>query len=236
MRHVLAPVRNVVLLNAAYEQVSTRDAHTPGILLIHGKTGAGKSTALASLATKHRALYIRAQACWTPSAVLHALALEACVPSHGMRNAQILDGLVRKLSEAQRPVFVDEGDYLLSNSKMLETLRDLHDLTCVPLVVVGMDDFERRILTRPQFARRVLERVEFKPCDLKDTQVLIQAVCEFRLDEALVKKMHKHAKGSIGLMTVALARIELFARINNLKEVTATAWGAREFFLSKGAA
>jgi DNA transposition AAA+ family ATPase len=236
MRHVLAPVRNVVTLNAAYEQVLNRDAHTPGILLIHGQTGSGKSTALASLATKYRALYLRAQACWTTSAVLHALAKEACVPSQGLRNAQILEGLIQKLSEEQRPVFVDEGDYLLSNSKMLETLRDLHDMTSVPLVVVGMDDFERRILTRPQFARRVLERVEFKPCDLKDTQTLIHAVCECRMDDALVKKIHKTAKGSIGLMTVALARIEYFARVNGLKEVTAAAWGTRDLFLSKGAA
>ena len=35
-------------------------------------------------------------------------------------------------------IIVDEVDYLLSDFKTIETLRDLHDETGIPIVLVGM--------------------------------------------------------------------------------------------------
>jgi DNA transposition AAA+ family ATPase len=232
MRHVIAPVKNVERLSGAYGALSERDSGVPGIGLLYGFTGAGKSTAAALLINRVNGVFVRAAAVWTPSTMLGAIAMELGGEPGG-KNAQQLGFITERLAMSGRPLFVDEADYLLTNIKMLETLRDIHDITGVPLVLIGMAGIERRITHRAQFSRRISQWVEFKPLDLFDARTLADAVCEVNLNDDLVGKLHSAASGSIGLMTVGLARIEAVAKGQGWDTVDAKAWGDKQFFLSR---
>lgn len=232
MKHLVAPVKNVTRLSVAFQALADRDYGVPGIGLLYGFTGAGKTTAVTQLINRNNGVYVRANAVWTPSAMLSTIVNELGGVSMG-KNAQMVSFIVEQLAISGRPLFVDEADYLLPNLKMLETLRDLHDMAGTPVVLIGMDGIQRRIISRQQFTRRITQWVEFKPLDDEDGRTLTDAVCEVKVQDDLVEKLRDAAKGSVGLMTVGLSRIEAFAKSQGFSDIDAARWGKRDFFLGK---
>jgi DNA transposition AAA+ family ATPase len=230
MRNRLAPTKNVAALQLAFEALASRDVGVPGMGLVYGYTGAGKTTAVTWLVNRTRGVYVRANSGWTPAAMLAKVMQElGAEPFH--RRAAMVDFIATTLTDQQRPLFVDECDYLLRNVAMLDSLRDLHDLSGTPVVLVGMQGIERRLVHRPQLSRRISHWVEFHPSDMDDAKTLAQTVCEVELDADLIARIHRESKGSIGLMSVGLSRVEAFAKANGLKAMTETIWGARKLFL-----
>jgi len=233
MRNQLAVVKNVVALRSAFEALASRDAGVPGMGLVFGNTGFGKTTAIAWLVNQTNGIYVRAHATWTPSAMLGAVMQEiGAAPLHS-RNFAMVDHITAKLALDNRPLFVDEADYLFSNLKMLETLRDIHDTSGAPVLMIGMEGIEKRLVHRKQLARRMSQWIEFLPADLRDARTLTDTVCEVEIGDDMLEHLHTEAKGNVGLMTVGLARIEALAKANGWKKLDLDHWGARQLFLSR---
>ena len=57
----------------------------------------------------------------------------------------MLSFIVEKLTLSGHPLFVDESDYLTENRKMLETLRDIHDVSQVPVIMIGMNEIAGKL-------------------------------------------------------------------------------------------
>ena len=127
MRNTLAITRNVAALQVAYRTLEARDVGVPGMGLVHGYTGAGKTTAISWLVNKTRGVYVRAAATWTSSAMLGRIMVELGREPLARGGAAMVEHITGALADARRPLFVDEADYLLRDLKMLETLRDIHD-------------------------------------------------------------------------------------------------------------
>ncbi len=232
MRHQIAHVKNIKLLYQAGEALRTRAPGVPGIGLLWGPTGFGKTTAAAWYANQCNALYVRAVATWTPSSMLGALMRE--LDSQPMsRCADMVAFIVERLALENRPVFVDEADYLLSK-KLLETLRDLHDLSNAPLILIGMADFRRKVIHREQLAGRIAQWVEVRAADIDDARALATACCEVEVADDLLKDLQRETRGSMRGMTVGLDRIEAVARKLGKDRMTAKDWGNREFTLPHG--
>lgn len=234
MKKRLAIVKNVLSLQLAYESLASRDVGIPGMGLVHGFTGAGKTTAIAWLVNQTNSVYVRAQAAWTPTAMLGSIMRELSAQPLGSRqgSALMVAHIIEALGGASRALFVDEGDYLFQNLRMLETLRDIHDCAGVPVVIIGMEGIERRMTHRRQLARRISQWVQFLPADLADARTLADTVCEVDIDDDLLSVIHAEARGNVGLMTVGLARVEALAKANDWDRVCATQWGRRQLFLT----
>lgn len=231
MRNKLALTKNVAALQVAFEALVSRDVGVPGMGLVHGYTGAGKTTAVTRLVNRTRGVYVRATSGWTAASMLARIMVElGAEPFH--RRAAMLEFVAAQLAQQQRPLFVDECDYLLKNPAMLDGLRDIHDMSGSPVVLVGMRGIERRLMHKPQLARRISHWVEFLPSDLEDARTLADTVCEVQLDDELIARIHAEANGSIGLMVVGLARVEALAKANGWKLISDSLWGRRKLFLS----
>ncbi len=234
MRTRIAQVSNIRVLFAAAETLRTRAPGVPGIGLIWGASGFGKTTAITWLANQPRvnAVYVRAMATWTPTAMLGAIMRELDAEPRP-RCAAMIDFIVGALAREDRPLFVDEADYLAENRKLLDTLRDLHDMATTPLILIGMKDFQRRVMNREQLAGRVSQWVEFQPADLKDARTLCDEVCEVRVADDLLAALHKSCGGSMRGLVVGLSRIEHLARKHALPTVKLADWNGQPFTLSK---
>lgn len=230
MRNKLAPTKNVASLQIAFEGLATRDRGVPGMGLVYGYTGAGKTTAITALVNKTRGVYVRATSQWTPTAMLTTVMRELEADPLFRRQA-MLDYITEQLAATQRPLFVDEADYLLKDGDMLEALRDVHDLSGAPVVLIGMANIEKRLVHKKQLARRISHWVEFLPSDLDDARTLASTVCEVGIDDELLTRLHAEAKGSIGNMVVGMARIEALAKANGWKSVSGESWGDRKLFI-----
>ena len=231
MHNKMAIVKNVLNLQAAYNALMSRDPGIPGMGLVYGFTGAGKTTSIAWLVTQNNGVFVRAGATWTPTAMLGCIMKELGADPLG-RAAPMVDFIVNELSVSQRALFIDEADYLTGNLKMLETMRDIHDLSESPVMLIGMEGLEQKIIHRKQLARRISRWVKFSPADLEDASILAKAICEVQIAEDLLRFMLQETKGSMGLMSVALSRIEAFAKAQEVTEIDLSAWGKRKMFLS----
>src|SRR5205814_2280949 len=123
------------------------------------------------MVNKTRGVYARATSGWTPTSML-AKVMQELNAAPMQRRAAMLDFITQQLAAQQRPLFVDEADYLLRDQAMLESLRDIHDLSGVPVVLIGMADIEKRLVHNKQLARRISHWVEFLPSDLEDARTL----------------------------------------------------------------
>jgi type II secretory pathway predicted ATPase ExeA len=232
MRNQLAMVKNVDRLQSAYTGLASRDAGTPGMGLVYGFTGSGKTTSIAWLVNQVRGVYVRAFATWTPSAMLGSIMIELGADPLGSC-AKMVSHIVATLARTGRPLFIDEADYLCTNTKMIETLRDIHDASSTPVILIGMEGIERKLVHRQQLARRISRWMEFSPADGEDARTLVSTVCEVAVADDLIDRLHEQAKGSIGLMVVGLSRVEAYAKAQRWSSIDSTQWGNRPFFLPR---
>lgn len=236
MRKKLARVANLLNLGKAFEILKDQSSGEPHMGLIHGFSGAGKTSSISWLLNQTlsssdvRGVFVSAQAVWTVSAMLKEILNNVGVePVHS--NVKNMSMLCRVVEEERYAIFVDEADYLFDNrdKRMLETLRDLHDKTALPVVLVGMDGIENKLRNLKQLDRRVTQRVRFQPIDLADSHLVAKDCCEVEIDKAVIEKLHNWAKGSIALVKVGLTEIERVARVNKIAAVDLAFWNDRSF-------
>lgn len=230
MKSKIVPISNVARLSEAARALMDRPPGMPGMGLIEGQTGYGKTTAAAWIITRTNGVYVRALAMTTPSSLLEAICKELGVMRRAT-NVGTVEEIVRKLAETQRPVFIDEADYVAEQKKLIETLRDIHDLATVPVVLIGMDGIRRKLTQWKQLTGRIAQWVDFQPSTVDDVRLLARELAEVAIADDLVTKLHAATQGSVRLTVVGLGRIEQFARSRGLDRVGALEWGSGDFFI-----
>lgn len=233
MKSVIVATKNIGRLVEASQALLTRTPETPGMGLIFGKSGLGKTTATAWFVNQCNGIYVRALSTWTPSAMLQTILRELEMSPTKLRSSAMVMQISDALKVCGRPIFIDEFDYILEDVRMTETLRDIHDLSSVPIVLVGMENARRKVQLREQFANRIAQFVEFKPTDYDDCKRLASDLCEVKISDELLKKLYVDSKGVVRLIVIGLDSIERRARTLGIAEMDSKAWGSAEFFLKE---
>jgi len=229
MRAKILDVKNVMRLRVAGNALLGRAYGMPGMGLVYGPTGAGKTTAITWYINQCNGVYVRAWAVWSPSAMLEAISSELDLPKQRSL-AAMAAAIVRKLEETGRPLFIDEADYVIDNKKMVETLRDLHDMATVPVILIGMEGIHRKIQQRKQVSGRLAQWVRFEPCDVEDARTLADGLCEIIVDDDLLETLHKKTRGLARNITVGLSRIETRGKKLGKDRMTLADWPKGEPF------
>jgi DNA transposition AAA+ family ATPase len=229
MKSKIVLVKNVARLAEAGEALIRRAPGMPGMGLAHGETGYGKTTAITWYVNRCNGVYVRAWATWTPAAMFGAILRELGRGARGSC-AQMMGDIIEALALSNRPLFVDEADYLVDSTRMSESLRDIHDMATVPVVLIGMGGIDQRLAHRKQLTGRVMQDVRFAPLDIEDAQRVATQLTEVTVCADLLDGLNRHAAGSIRLLVVGLARIEQWAKSRGLDTVSAQQWGRRQFF------
>ncbi len=224
MKSVVAPVKNVKAFAIAGEALLKRSVSTPGIGVAFGRAGEGKSKTVSWWATRTEAAFVRASATWkNQGPMLEAICLELGFTPR-RRHSESLKLIAETLARGTqpRPLVVDEADYLVKHEELLNVLRDLHDLSGAPLVLIGMQNFVQKILSlreQEQFVSRISQVVQFKPLDREDAGTLVRSIAEVQVADDLVDRLHAESNGNARLLVVALEQLESFAERKNLKHV-----------------
>lgn len=228
MKNQLAVVKNVERLQDAFGSLESRNLNLPGMALIYGYTGAGKTFAVTQMMTRFRGVFVRAWSTWTPNAMLANITRE--LGGEASRwTSPMVDFVVKQLVIQERPLFVDEVNHIDANRQMMHLLRDIHDTTGVPVVMISEETTPRKISRYPQIAGRIYESVEFKALDMEDMHTLSDTICEVDVAEDLLAKLHRDTDGNMRMATDGLAKIERMAKTNGFNRVTVEQWGARKF-------
>jgi ribosomal protein S13 len=142
----------------------------------------------------------------------------------------MMGDIIEALALSDRPLFVDEADYLANSKRMTESLRDMHDMATVPVVLIGMAGIDQRLNHRKQLTGRLMADVRFQRLTDEDVKKLADELSDIQIDDALRAMLNKQAAGSARLVVVGLGRIEQWAKSRGKRSVTAADWGRKRFF------
>ncbi|MFZ0889579.1 MAG: ATP-binding protein [Candidatus Binataceae bacterium] len=218
MRLKIVATNNYKAAASAFAAATAREAGLPGIILIHGESGRGKSVITAKLAVKLGAIFATAIPIWTPAWMLSTLCAELSLKAT-RRCAPMFEILKRELSLHPRAIVLDEADCIADRKELTETLRILIDLTAVSLVLVGMQEFCQKAMRTPQLERRILREVAFKASTLEDSRLIAAELAEVRVADDLIEALHRRSRGSAGLFVKELAGLEGWCRRRGLNKV-----------------
>jgi DNA transposition AAA+ family ATPase len=197
----LAPIRNVQKFVATLEEL---DPTADQMVLVYGPPGAGKTKAAAYTFVRHNGILLRVLSGLSQRALLMMLANELSITLKYSTNGEILMQLLEAISQNPRPIFIDEADRLFENKRLFETVRDIHDVARIPVIMlgasssagfVGVDQHLRRY---PQMADRVSHWVPFEPANLQDLALLQHFyIPELSLSKDLQKRLLRESKGNV---------------------------------------
>jgi len=126
-----------------------------------------------------------------------------------------------ELYKRPRLVILDEADYIIRKQEILDTVRDLHDKTSSPFVLVGMaGSWEAVSRKSPPFGDRVSQVVEFTPLSATDVQVIAAELCDLKLTAEVAAQIQRQAEGNFRKTVVLLSHVETVRKANPDKEIT----------------
>jgi len=104
---------------------------------------------------------------------------------------------------------------------MVEVLRDLNDITNIPIVLMGMEHADKKLKRFRHLFDRISAVVKFNIFDEKEIANLADQICEIQLTGDAITFIHGQSKGKLRLITTWMSRAEQMAKLNDLKSVSA---------------
>ena len=189
----------------------------PKMGLVYGEPGLGKSQTALWLACKYDGIYLRASNLMTGRWLLEEMVKELDeIPR--FLTSDNFNIVVKKLKQNPQIIFIDEIDYLINNYKTIETLRDIHDKTECPIVLVGMSMVHKKIERYTHLYDRVSEILKFEVFTTNDVGQIINQLSEISFTPNAIEYIHTKYNRFRQIVQL-INQIETFAKDNNLKEI-----------------
>jgi DNA transposition AAA+ family ATPase len=172
----VAATQTVAMAMAAMDQLQHRQHGMPGLGVLSGPPGFGKTSALTRLAhpADVNSVYVACRSFETTKSLITLILRElgASVKEHWSIGV-MFDMACTQFGEQGRPLVVDESDRI-AEKNTIELLRDLHDIGGVPILLVGEEHLKRKLASKHErFHDRVLVWAKAMPADDGDLSKLI---------------------------------------------------------------
>lgn len=191
--------------------------------LIYGRWGLGKTTALLWYYTNTLCFRVRSMAAWGRSInmmiedILKAYRVEA----KGRLKIDIRE-LVRVAKKNMHPLFIDEADRVVRKTILIETIRDIHDLARIPIILIGqeniIDTLQRKDLG--QVFSRVSEIAEFRELTVQDIQRIALELCDLECGLKEAQFIRNVTLGDFRLVNAVLQKVENLCLFNKCGKIT----------------
>jgi hypothetical protein len=221
MRNSFVVTKNVSRFNSLCARLREPSPKGCGLGCVFGLRGRGKTETSLWYSQRHidETIYIRCHVLWTPRNFLEMLAVH--LGQEPARRVTDLIEQIRARLKVKRPlVIIDEADYLLKEGAKIETVRDLYDTCLTPFLLIGMEDFQRKIHRYPHLVDRIRDNFfEFRPLASEDVTNLAGELCEVNLTGQALEYISNNADGSLRRVETFVKQAEEAARVNHLREV-----------------
>lgn len=221
MKKVFVKTKNVKRLITMMNNLKNRDEGIPGMGLVYGEPGLGKTYAITWWALQNDAILIRSANLMSARWLLEEIVEELGEIPYN-KFSDIFNQVVAQLIKTPRIIIVDETDYLTIDSRAVETLRDIHDKTDVPIILVGMGTANKRLQRHKHLYDRLSEIVKFEPFEKADIDAIINQISEVEFTDCAKKLIYTRTNRFRQLVKV-INKAELMARangINSIDEIT----------------
>lgn len=217
MHKLFVKTRNVKNFIGLMNNLIDKSNEVPKMGLIYGDPGLGKTQTAVWWATNNDAVYVRAQNKMTCRWLLEKIVYELG-ESPSRKMADLIEQCITHLRLKPQVIIIDEVDYLINRHRIVETLRDLHDLTGVPIVLIGMQEAKTKLGKYRHLYDRISEIIEFKPFSKDDLDVIVEELSEIKItDEA--KEIFFEKTNRFRQVIKGISLLENLAKTNGLNKI-----------------
>lgn len=107
---------------------------------------------------------------------------------------------------------------MLKDFRTIETLRDLHDETCVPIILVGMQLAKHKLKKHTHLFDRISEIYNFAEFEYSDIRQIAEEISEVEITKEAVHLIHNKAK-SFRQIVNTIDAFEKVAQANVLMQI-----------------
>lgn len=176
MNKTFIRTKNVVNFVSLMNELQNLPPNIPKIALVYGDYGLGKSETIKWWTFKNDCVYVRATQGMSSKWLLSEIAEELGENPYWLiqDNFALIEN---NLKLNPKTIIIDEVDYLLEK-RAIETLRDLHDRTGCPLVLVGMTAIDQKLSRYPHLVDRIYKKFKFESYDTNDIKQILKELTE----------------------------------------------------------
>ncbi len=212
---------NYHAVRRALDTLMSRDPSLPGLGLIYGRWGLGKSETIQFIYGLGGILYVFAQAIWNVRDLLKAICEELGIHPEYRTTARF-DQIARELVRRNEPLCIDEADYLARKPLMLDVVKDLHEKTKVPIILIGTEQIPGKLQRNGQLWSRVLPGgiVEFKPLSAPEFSLIVREWTGLKIAPEAADTVCRFTEGDFRYLVGYLLEFEKLCQINKTDNIT----------------
>ncbi|WPN56660.1 AAA family ATPase [Pseudomonas sp. P9_31] len=225
----IVPLTNVGLLSAAIERTHSRPMGLPGLVVMYGASGLGKSVGAAFAANLHRAYYVECRDTWSKKAFLQAILREMSI-APGQTLSIMVDQVAEQLSRSGRPLLIDDVQYLLEKA-VANVLTDIYNASQGTIVLIGEERVPSSLAKLERLHNRVLEWVPAQPATLDDLRSLAKASYpSLKIADDLLEDLRHKVRGCLRRVAVNLYKVYGETQAMAMDSIDLAGWGNRGWF------
>ena len=217
MKKVFVKTNNVKRFITMMNNLQNRAEGVPGMGLVYGEPGLGKTQTINWWAFKNNAILVRCTQLMSARWLLSEI-LEEMGEIYGYKISDCFKLVVRNLLVNPQIIIIDEIDYLTVDSRAVETLRDIHDKTNVPVVLVGMINAKSRLKKFNHLYDRLSEIVKFEKFSKNDIKTIVQELSEVEMTECAIRYIYTNLNRFRQIVKV-INKAEIIAKANGLNSI-----------------
>lgn len=224
----IAPLANIAIAERAISRALGRGLHQPGLVVMHGASGYGKSMAAAWVTARNRAYYVQASDFWSKKVMLQdicrALGLQF---KPGDTVADMARMVAAQLEQSGRPLILDEFDFVVDKN-LVEAVRSIYESSRAAVLIIGEEALPQKLKKWERFHGRILDWFPAQPASVEDARELAKLYCpHVKVADDLLEKLVDKARGSVRRVSTNLETIGEEAMGNSWDSVTLALWGSR---------
>lgn len=225
----IAPLANIAVAERALTRALGRGTHQPGLVVMHGPSGYGKSMACAWVKARSRAYYLQLDDFCRSRKVLlkrmgKALGLNL---NKSLTVDEMADAVMAQLEQSGRPLILDEADYLVTFN-LVEAIRSLYEGSKAAILLVGEESLPQKLKAWERFHGRILDWFPAHPVSLGDARELAGLYCPHAtVADDLLERLVELAKGSVRRVSTNLETIQEEAIVSGWDTIDLATWGSR---------
>lgn len=217
MKKIFVKTNNVKRFISMINNLQHRAEGVPGMGLVYGEPGLGKTHTVNWWTVKNDAILVRCTQLMTAKWLLNEI-LDVMGEINYYKVSDCFNLIVRNLIANPQVIIIDEVDYLTIESRAIETLRDIHDKTNVPIILVGMVNAKSRLKKFKHLYDRLSEIVEFKPFSKQDIKIIVKELSEIEMTDCAIRYIYTHLNRFRQIVKL-IDKAENLARANGLNSI-----------------
>lgn len=216
MKRTFIKTKNVKRFIALMEELQTLPYNIPKIALVYGDYGLGKSQTIQWWVDKNNSVYVRAIKSMTSRWLISEIAEELGEEPfwHTQETFSIVES---HLKRNPKTIVIDEMDYLTQNDT-IELIRDLHDKTNCPIVLVGMAMADKKLARYPHLCDRIYKSLRFETFNSEDIKEILSELTELNFTSDAIEYLATRTNQFRQLVKIT-NKLEKLSATNDLQEL-----------------